>query len=152
MKNVHVFLSALFLILVLSACPLRKSPMSAGDFSSKLTELGFTVIDMEIDEQYAARIIHTLLAIDPFEQYKIEFIEFYSQEDAKDVFSHNNTALDQIKSGKTTSLGSLNWKFRTKTYGGVYSHISYIGTTLVFVRAPVEYRQTIRETIKELGY
>jgi len=150
MKKTNVLFLILSMVFVLTSCSLTKNPVKSQDFSSKLTNLGFTIID--VSEQYEGNITKSLIATDPTENYQIEFYEFTTHEITKGVFANNEDAFDHFGSGTSASASGVNWAYRAKSDGKSYGHISYIGTTFVWVIAPDEYRQPIRDAMKELGY
>jgi hypothetical protein len=143
-------LSLSILIFLVSSCSLNKTPITAQDFSSRLIEKEFKIVD--INQQNEGRTINALVAFDPTEKYQFEFYEFETQAQANSVFTDNSANIDRIGSGSSSSASGLNWAFHGKSAGGTYAYISYIDTTLIYVRADMEYRQKIRDIIKDLKY
>ena len=148
MKKMNVLCLVFILVSVLSAC--NKTAITAEEFTSKATSLGFTVVD--ITEQYEGKTIAALIAIDSTKSYQIEFYEVANQSLASGMFSQNSEILNQIGSGTSTSASGSNWAFLSKTAGGAYGYASYINTTFVYAREPEEYKEAIKNVMKELGY
>ena len=150
MKKIGVLHLVFVLAFIVSACSLNKAAITAQDFSTKATSLGFTVQDAT--DQMEGQTVISLIAIDSTESFQIEYHEVETQAQASSAFLQNQANLEGIHSGSTTSLSGVNWAKYTKTAGGAYGFVSYIDNTFVYVRAPKEYKQTIQDFIKELGY
>lgn len=138
------------LLFAFSACSLTKTPITADEFSSKVTSWGYTVHDAT--KQYEGQTLVTLVAIDSTQSYKIEFFEVSTQSQASGAFSQNKTTLDAIGSGTSSSASGKNWAAFSKTAGGSYGYVSYIGNTFIYLRVPEEYKQVVKDVVKDLKY
>jgi hypothetical protein len=150
MKKIGILAFVLALVLVLPACSLTKTAITAEDFSVKATALGFTV--QSATDQMDGQTVNSLLAIDSTRSFQVEFHEVSTQSQASGAFLQNRSTFEGIGSGTTSSSSGSNWARYTKTAGGAFHFVSYIDNTFVYVRAPQENRQAIQDFVKELGY
>jgi len=146
-----IFLLGL-IIIMFSSCALNKTPTNPEDFSRVLSELGYKITNITDEYKGGANVV--LLAVDPEEKQHIEFYEFTTQAQAKNVFSNNNSNQRQVGSGSSSSASASgnNWAYISKSAGELYGFVSYIDNTLVFARAPVKQRKTVKDALKKIGY
>jgi len=150
MRNTIVIIFILILTFVMSACALNKTPITAQEFYSKLSELGFNVNN--IPEQQGGAVINAIIAVAPSGNYRIRFYEFTTQAHASEIFSTTSASFDQASSGTSSSLNGKNWASRTRTVGDEFAFISFIDTTFIMVGTHIEYRQEILDIMRELGF
>jgi hypothetical protein len=138
------------LAFLFSACAFNKKPITTQEFTSKVTELGYTVHD--VTEQMEGNTVASLVAIDKTESYKFEFHEVATKFQASNDFSQNKTTMDAIGGGSSASFDGNNWASFSKTTGGAYCYVTYIENTFIYARVPEEYKEAVKAVMKELGY
>jgi len=150
LKKINIFCIALVIILTFSACSLKKSPITAQNFTNKAESLGYTINN--VTSQYEGSTVNSLLAVEDDKNFQIEFHEVETQAQASGAFSENKKDFDETGSGMTTSSSGSNWARYSKTAGGIYGIVSYIDNTFIYARVPEEHKQAVIDFFKELGY
>lgn len=148
MKNINIFFYVSIVILMLTACESKKTPITTQYFSSKLSDKGFNIID--ITERHEGKPNKALLAIDPSENYQIEFDNFTIKANLNKAFLNYKDSITGF--GVWYSRKGISWEILSLTTKSTFSFVSYIENTLIFVTAPVEYKQAIVEIFREFGY
>ena len=152
MKKIGPLCFLFVIVLVFSACALNKTPITAHEFSSKVNSLGFTVRD--VTGQYEGQTVTSLVAIDSGENYQIEFHVVSTQAQANGAFNRIKNSLEGIGTGSGRSLSRSfsgnNWASFSKTAGGTFGFVSYIGNTFIYAHVPEKYQKAVRDVIKEL--
>jgi len=150
MKKTIIIGVTVLLALSLSACAFQKTAITAEDFTRIATSLGYSVDDAT--EQMEGNTETSLLAYDEAQDFQIEFHVVSTRSQASTAYSENKAKFDGIGAGSNLTMSGMNWASYAKTAGGKYSYVAYIETTMVYVSAPEEYKQDIKDFISELGY
>jgi len=152
MKRKSVILIAVLITAVLlSACDLirLRNPISDEAFASTMELLGYTIED--ITDSMDVNTGVSLIAVDSTGSYQIEFYYFETTTQANSAFSHMRTFIENIGGGGgTASVDARNWASFSRTVAGDYCYVYRVDTSVVFVHAPSEFRDEIRDAMSEL--
>lgn len=148
------------LIASLSGCGLKKTAITAEEFSSKMEDEGYQMVD--ITNQYE-EVENALLAMNLDDGYKIEYYNFADEDSARTAYNQTANKFDKQYNVKMMSMNltfnhsqSFYFTGQGKDADGnkleSYVHISRVDDTMILVVADKEYRDDIKAIIKELGY
>jgi len=138
------------LIFTLSACGIARMPITADDFTSKLQDAGYTVID-ETDKNAGGTTV--LIAQSGDKQ-----IEFYIFEDSSKTLETFNQIKERFIADKgpvvVNSQDVLinNYGFFTQTSAGKYNVVAFIDNTMVYAKVSDSNRSAVESIIDSLGY
>ena len=151
MKKKILFLG-LFLvsIFMITGCGNKKA-VSTREFINITEQDGLTTVDVK-DQFSDESVVEATIAYN--DDYKLEFYILNSEASAKSMFSYNKNIFESRKSGiskyASTDIGN------SSTYmlqsGGYYMYLSRIDNTLLYVSVSEQYKDNVKEVIKDLGY
>lgn len=153
----HLIVFSIFVILIMIVCTGcgSKSPITTTDFISTMESQDFYIKD--IMDQYAEYEVFTsaTLAVNPTNEYQIEFYTFVDDNMAKD--SYSVTKKNQIEpyeegSSSNVSVNTDKYSKCAVTANGQYMFISRIDNTMVYIKAPDSYKDEVKKLIDKLGY
>ncbi len=156
-------LGVIFVILVIVAIVIvstvgktlgEKVSLNNEEFISKIEEMGYTTKDVKSQFSSYDYIKTATLAHEKDRKYKIEFYTMESDEGASYFFSVNKAKFEEsqaVAKSKTKANGKNHNKF-TFTADGKYKVVSRIGNTCLYANVDVEYKEEVKNLIKELGY
>lgn len=159
-RKLALALGLVGLIASLSGCGLKKTAITAEEFSSKMEDEGYQMVD--ITNQYE-EVENALLAMNLDDGYKIEYYNFADEDSARTAYNQTANKFDKQYNVKMMSMNltfnhsqSLYFTGQGKDADGnkleSYVHISRVDDTMILVVADKEYRDDIKAIIKELGY
>lgn len=159
-RKLALALGLVGLIASLSGCGLKKTAITAEEFSSKMEDKGYQMVD--ITNQYE-EVENALLAMNLDDGYKIEYYNFADEDSARTAYNQTANKFDKQYNVKMMSMNltfnhsqSLYSTGQGKDADGnkleSYVHISRVDDTMILVVADNEYRDDIKAIIKELGY
>lgn len=159
-RKLALALGLVGLIASLSGCGLKKTAITAEEFSSKMEDEGYQMVD--ITNQYE-EVENALLAMNLDDGYKIEYYNFADEDSARTAYNQTANKFDKQYNVKMMSMNltfnhsqSLYFTGQGKDADGnkleSYVHISRVDDTMILVVADNEYRDDIKAIIKELGY
>lgn len=159
-RKLALALGLVGLIASLSGCGLKKTAITAEEFSSKMEDKGYQMVD--ITNQYE-EVENALLAMNLDDGYKIEYYNFADEDSARTAYNQTANKFDKQYNVKMMSMNltfnhsqSLYFTGQGKDADGnkleSYVHISRVDDTMILVVADNEYRDDIKAIIKELGY
>lgn len=159
-RKLALALGLVGLIASLSGCGLKKTAITAEEFSSKMEDEGYQMVD--ITNQYE-EVENALLAMNLDDGYKIEYYNFADEDSARTVYNQTANKFDKQYNVKMMSMNltfnhsqSFYFTGQGKDADGnkleSYVHISRVDDTMILVVADKEYRDDIKAIIKELGY
>lgn len=149
-----VLLGVCLIVLAVSLLATPKTPATAESFEALMTEKGFTVsrADSVVDEYSFVR--NVVLAVSPDGSYQLEFYEFADSEYAGNFFASNKELFESAKVGSSSSASTSlkNFEKYTMTNSGRFYAVAVLDNTGIYVTADAEYKDAIKEILKELGY
>lgn len=159
-RKLALALGLVGLIASLSGCGLKKTAITAEEFSSKMEDEGYQMVD--ITNQYE-EVENALLAMNLDDGYKIEYYNFADEDSARTAYNQTANKFDKQYNVKMMSMNltfnhsqSFYFTGQGKDADGnkleSYVHISRVDDTMILVVADKEYRDDIKAIIKELGY
>lgn len=159
-RKLALALGLVGLIASLSGCGLKKTAITAEEFSSKMEDEGYQMVD--ITNQYE-EVENALLAMNLDDGYKIEYYNFADEDSARTAYNQTANKFDKKYNVKMMSMNltfnhsqSFYFTGQGKDADGnkleSYVHISRVDDTMILVVADKEYRDDIKAIIKELGY
>lgn len=159
-RKLALALGLVGLIASLSGCGLKKTAITADEFSSKMEDEGYQMVD--ITNQYE-EVENALLAMNLDDGYKIEYYNFADEDSARTAYNQTANKFDKKYNVKMMSMNltfnhsqSFYFTGQGKDADGnkleSYVHISRVDDTMILVVADKEYRDDIKAIIKELGY
>lgn len=151
MKKKILFLGLLLVsIFMITGCGNKKA-ISTREFINITEQDGLTTVDVK-DQFSDESVVEATIAYN--DDYKLEFYILNSEASAKSMFSYNKNIFESRKSGiskyASTDIGN------SSTYmlqsGGYYMYLSRIDNTLLYVSVSEQYKDNVKEVIKDLGY
>ena len=147
-------------VLVISVCVVLlascsafgpKTAITMSTFDTKAEEAGFTVIDAA--NQFGEgeiESVHIAMA----DNYQIEFYIVPTEQQAIAAYNQNKANFELSKgSGSSNSETNIaNYSKYTQTSAGMYSVISRIDNTFIYVNADANYKSEINDFLKAIGY
>lgn len=137
----------------------REAAVGREDFQERIESLGYTVYDEETGSYVVSSdsfgIEDTLVAVPRKGDYQVEYFEFDSEADCSWAYDDMAESFhDQMEDSSSMDMEKEQDDracLKLVTEDEVY-YLSRIGSTLVYISAPVEYRIEIERTIREIGY
>lgn len=140
-------------MLCLAGCK-EKVSVTAEDYKNLMEAKGYTIADAS--EQFADydEIAKVYIAVPGDGAYQIEFYELTSAEAAMRLFAGNKSIFEQFEGNASThtSISAANYSNYKLTAGGYYKVLSRIDNTMIYIDAPVEFKDEIKTVLGEIGY
>ncbi|NLN97469.1 MAG: hypothetical protein GX127_03610 [Eubacteriaceae bacterium] len=147
MKRILAILLALSIIL-LAGCGAKKSGMANDDFKAQMLEKGYEIVDAT-DKVNPNTIGAVSIAIK--DGYQIEYYVAHSVDKAQTVYDLNVSSFKEVD-GEENNSQKGNYSSYEKTSADTFYTISKVDNTFIYSVAPVEYKDEIKQVIKDLGY
>ena len=131
----------------------EKTSISANAFNSTMKEKGYVMTDTTNQfAQYGSYMTKSYAAQKT--GYQIEFYELSSEENAIGMYKTNKSKFESQKSNSSTSstASMKNYSTFSLTTNGKYKYLSRINNTLVYVDVDENYKDTVKDIMKEIGY
>ena len=151
MKKKIIFFSLLLVsVFMITGCGNKKA-ISTREFKNITEQDGLTTVDVK-DQFSDESVVEATIAHN--DDIKLEFYILNGEASAKSMFSYNRKIFEGRKSGASkfasTDIGN------SSTYmlqsGGYYMYLSRIDNTLLYVSVSEQYKDNVKEVIKDLGY
>lgn len=147
-----------FLILMVSVLVLltgcdKKKELDGENFKSYMEKKGYSIHD--VYKQYSGDLVSSaLIALNDKASYQIEFLEFKSEDYAKNSFQANRTLFRENKEDddKEESISKDNFSKYTLVTKDMYYVISRKNNTLIYLTVDGSYKEDIDEILEDLGY
>jgi len=111
------------------------------------------------EEKYAIENIcpcHSSQTARPYidDDYQIEFYELSNEENAIDMYATNKIRFETSKgnSSAVTNFDFKNYSKYTLTTNGKYKVLSRIDNTLIYIDVDKDYKDIVKDLLKEIGY
>jgi len=154
MKQVLVIVLAMT---ILSGC--GRDVIASDDFKSYMEDKGYEIVDST--DQYAGigDVHKGYIALvdsnnDGEIDYQIEWLEVKNIEDAILLFEQQKVVSESYK-GNSSSESNVNRKNYSEysiTYNGIHINMIRVENTLVYVMCDEEYKDNVKEDMKQIGY
>lgn len=159
MKKVLVVVGIIVVVLigifvaVFSTLNKEKTSISADTFNTTMLAKDYVMTDTTSQfAQYGSYMTKSYAA--QKSGYQIEFYELSSVENAISMYNTNQKKFESQKSNASiSSTASMkNYSTYSLTTNGKYKYVSRIDNTLIYVDADDDYKDTIKDIMKEIGY
>lgn len=147
------FLLLMFSVLILFTGCNKKKNMDGENFKSYMEKKGYSIHN--VYKQYSSELVTSaLIALNDKASYQIEFLEFKSEDYAKNSFQANRTLFRENKKDddKEESVSKDNHSKYTLITDDMYYVISRKDNTLIYLTVDGSYKEDIDEILKDLGY
>ena len=133
----------------------KKTPISADEFYKTCSNKGYEMVDSvdQYDSIFGEGVVEeSYIALG--ENHQIEFLDFADADDAVRVYKGEEEYLETLKgSGSASTSVSFNsYSKCTLTSNGKYHCVSRIEDTMIYIDIDEDYKDEVKETVKELGY
>jgi len=164
MKKFRLFAAILLAALALSLCgcsnsgsgnDIDKKVLTPDEFMDIMVAEGYNIYDISSQLTIYEDIETVYVATTGDELYQIEFYKLCDEEAADALFVGNQVMFEEYKSGAAYTdydLSLANFAIYKLTVNGRYMVISRVENTMVYVDAPVEFKDDIDAALKALGY
>lgn len=139
--------------MIFSEANKEKTSINTNTFKNIMENKGYTIYDTTSQfEQYGNYMLSSCLVKN--NNYQIEFYELSNTENAIDMYNTNKSKFEAQKSNMSTSTTTnmKNYSTYALTTNGQYKYISRIDNTLIYINVDENYKDSVQEIIKELGY
>lgn len=147
------FLILVFSILILFTGCSNKKELDGENFKTYMKKKGYSIHD--VYKQYSSDlVVSALIALNEKGAYQIEFLEFKSEDYAKNSFQANRTLFKENKQDedKEESVSKDNYSKYTLITKDMYYVISRKNNTLIYLTVDGSYKEDIDEILEDLGY
>jgi len=150
-----IILGVLLLVLAfcLTGC-FSKTVISSSEFTTKMSGLGYTVID--ITDQYSSidYVNHVIVAQNVSNNFQIEYFELSNSEYASQAYLTNINTMESSKgsSATGTSFSGTNYQKQTQSSNGEYWVVSRVDNTFIFAHTSDVNKDAVNNVLDTLGY
>ena len=132
----------------------EKESITSEEFKSIMESKGYKIV--EITSQYAqyGYIEKAYIATTNDRKYQIEFYTLSNDESAIYFYNTNKTIFENSKQGVTSETNAelKNYSKYTLNNNGKYNVISRINNTAIYINEDEQYKDIIKDLLKEIGY
>lgn len=151
MRKIISVIAGLVLALNLTGCGSNAEPVTAEEFTAKMTEKGYQVVDAtdKMEEGYVESVTVALK-----DDFQIEFFVLPSSEQALNAYYENKAKFEEQKSTISANVNFNVGKvsnYRLSTDDG-YFVVSRIDNTFIYAAVEKKHKEEVSKIIKELGY
>ena len=160
MKRVLLIVMIIALFFAIGGCAVysilnrEKDSITSEEFKSIMENKGYTIVD--VTNQYAqyGYIEKGYIAITNDRQYQVEFYTLTDNEKAVYFYNTNKTIFENSKQGVTSEKSAelKNYCKYTLNNNGKYKVISRIDNTAIYLNVDEQYKDIIKDLLKEIGY
>lgn len=151
MKKIK-YLVFLILVPLLAACSMKKEAIDEDQFIKIMKSEGFEVVNIEHQFEQYGYYEEVLVATN--ENYRIDFYELEDESYAKKLYNKNKQTIESGIEGKYVNTDSdlINNSKYTLTNKGIYTVISRVDDTIIYLSVSSDYKNEVQEILKKLGY
>ncbi len=142
----------LAILFLLTACG-NKTAIATSKFASTMEKKGYTITD--VSSQYSTyKYINEATVAQSPDGWQIEFYVLDNNANTKGMFNTNQKTFEAYKesSSAESSVNLGNYSTYTLTSAGYYMYLCRVDNTLLYVKVASEFKNTIKDLVKELGY
>lgn len=161
-KNAIIIASVVLIVLVLVAVGIfaftklnkEKIALTSEDFKTKMENKNYIVSDAISQFTGYDYVKKVYIASSKDYTYQIEYYEFSGDEYAVSFYENNKTIFETRKGNAAaeTEVNLSNYSRYALSANGKYSVISRIGNTAIYVNVDDNYKDTVKNVLKKLGY
>jgi len=132
----------------------EKTSISAKDFNDIMEDKDYVIMETTSQfAQYENYVSESYVAIKD-DDYQIEFYELSNEENAIDMYATNKIRFETSKgnSSAVTNFDFKNYSKYTLTTNGKYKVLSRIDNTLIYIDVDKDYKDIVKDLLKEIGY
>ena len=153
-KNFFALVAICFIMLfTITGCGNKKA-LTASDFKSKMETNGYIVQDATSQMSEYDYIQQVYIAINSDYTYQIEFYELSDNDYAARFFNNNKSIFEDSKSSGAveTSVNIGNHAKYSLTTDGKFKVVSKIDNTVIYLNVDEDYKSSVKDVLKDLGY
>ena len=131
----------------------EKTPISANTFNTTMESKGYVVTDTtSLFAQYPNYMSESYVARKT--GYQIEFYELTTVENAISMYNTNKTKFESQKTNASAFVTTRmkNYSIYSLSTNGKYKYLSRIDNTLVYIDVDEDYKDIVKDIMKEIGY
>lgn len=149
-KNLLIIL---FLLIILCGCS-KNASKSSDEFKSIMRDQKFYVMDTKEQFSEYDYIKESFAALDPDEEYLVEFYVLSDAENALSFYDLNKNIFmaEETDYSVSTNKDKERKNKYTLTTDDKYKVISRIDSTVLYVDAPKNFKNDVKKILKKLGY
>ena len=150
MKKKSTFL-LLIIMIILTGC--SKNSLTTADFKTIAEKKGFMLTDVT-NEYKSANFVQEGTVAESVDGWQIEFYILDSEENAINMFNINKDDFEKNKSEAFVSKSShsSNYSKYSLTSDEYYMYIVRIDNTFLYTKVMIEYKESAKKLIQNLGY
>lgn len=140
-------------LIAFNALNKEKTPISASTFNTTMENKGYVMTNSTSQfAQYPNYMLESYVAQKT--GYQIEFYELTSEENAISMYNTNKAKFESQKTNASASATASmnNYATYSLTTNGKYKYLSRIDNTLVYIDVDENYKDIVKEIMKEIGY
>ncbi len=151
MKLKALLLYALVIALFLTACG-SKTALTNNQFIEKMESAGYQTVDAA--NQFGEGEVEAVSLAIKEGKYQIEFYVLPSNDQAVSAFNGNKSDFEQMKGNGASSgeLSGSNYNYYGLSTDEGYYVVSRVDNTMIFINTSAQYKDEIKEILKEIGY
>jgi len=132
----------------------EKESISAEEFKSIMENKGYTIVDATSQFAQYRYVQKVYIAITNDRKYQIEFYTLSNDEGAIYFYNTNKTILENSKQGTTSETNAefKNYCKYTLNNNGKYKAISRINNSVIYLNVEEQYKDSVKDLLKEIGY
>lgn len=161
MKKVLLTVSILLIVLIsavgfmiYSIVTKEKDSISAEQFRSLMEERGYLIFDVTSQYEEYGYVEKAYIATTSDKKYQIEFYVLSDDEEAIYFYNTNKIIFENSKGGVSSQTTSeiSNYSKYALSSNDKYMVISRINNTAIYLNVEDEYKDIIKDLLKEIGY
>lgn len=133
---------------------LNKEPITVSEFKNIMEDKDFEIMDAKDQFEDYDYIEKVYLALEEDYEYQIEFYKLDEEDDAINFYNTNKRIFEDSKSSASaeTSVSMGNNSKYTLATGDKYKVVSRIENTVIYLNVDEEYKDEVKDILKEIGY
>lgn len=150
-----IVVAIIAVVIIFAVLNKEKTPITLETFINMMQSKEYVTVDAKT--QFAAYdyIEQVFIAAPGDYKYQIEFYKLSDETNAANFYSNNKSIFESSKTGSVqaeTNVSGKNYSKYTLSTNGKYCVVSRIGDTVIYLNVDDQYRDTIKDILKELGY
>ena len=131
-----------------------KTALTADEFKTIMSQKGYQITDATTQFSNSNYINKVYVAGNKKINYQIEFYDISDQTTAIEFFNNNETIFKNQKgsSAVETNVNGKNFQKYTLSTESKYKVISRIDNTVIYLNVDDNYKEEVKNALKELGY
>ena len=132
----------------------EKISITASDFKNSMEQKGYAITDANSQFSQYDYVKQVYIASSNDYSFQIEFYELSDENYAMNFYNNNKSKFETSKGNASaeTSASLKNYSKYTLSSNGKYMVVSRIDNTVIYVNVNDNYKDTVKDILKELGY